>query len=86
MNYMRTTKNLQRALAGKGIVYKIGTYQFYSVNKKMFVTGYSVTEKQAYVKKNGEMSVKDVELVKTYSQVDLLKWFADEWEKVKNDR
>lgn len=85
MNYMRTTKSLQRALAGKGMIYKIGTYQFYSVNKKMFVTGYRVTEKQAY-EKNGEMSVKDVELVKTYSQVDLLKWFADEWEKVKNDR
>lgn len=86
MNYMRTTKSLQRALAGKGIIYKISTYQFYSVNKKMSVTGYRVTEKQAYVKKNGEISVKDVELVKTYSKVDLLKWFADEWEKVKNDR
>lgn len=82
MNIKVTTKKLQKALLSKGIIYKINTYQFYSKEQQRFITGYSVTEKQAYEKKNGEMSVKDVELLNTCSQVEVLKWFAEEWRKI----
>lgn len=82
MNYNQTTKKLQRALLTKGIIYKINTYQFYSEEQRRFITGYRITEKQAYKKKNGEMSVKDVELLNTCSQVEVLQWFAEEWRKV----
>lgn len=82
MNYAQTTKKLQKALLTKGIIYKINTYQFYSEEQRRFITGYSVTEKQAYEKKNGEMSVKDVELLNTCSQVEVLQWFVEEWRKV----
>lgn len=82
MNIKATIKKLQRALISKGIIYKINTYQFYSEEQCRFITGYSVTEKQAYEKKNGEMSVKDVELLNTCSQVEVLQWFAEEWRKV----
>lgn len=82
MNYTQTTKKLQRALLTKGIIYKINTYQFYSEEQRRFITGYRITEKQAYKKKNGEMSVKDVELLNTCSQVEVLQWFAEEWRKV----
>ena len=82
MNYNQTIKKLQKALLTKGIIYKINTYQFYSEEQNRFITGYRITEKQAYKKKNGEMSVKDVELLNTCSQVEVLKWFAEEWRKV----
>ena len=84
MNYAQTTKKLQKALLTKGIIYKINTYQFYSEEQHRLITGYRITEKQAYKKKNGEMSVKDVELLNTCSQVEVLKWFVQQWEKVKN--
>lgn len=50
------------------------------------ITGYSVTEKQAYTKKNGEIGVHDVELLNTRSQIEVLKWFAEEWEKENGKR
>lgn len=84
MNYNQTTKKLQKALLTKGIIYKINTYQFYSEEQRRFITGYRITEKQAYTKKDGETSVKDVELLNTCSQVEVLKWFVQQWEKVKN--
>ena len=83
MNYNQTTKKLQKALLTKGIIYKINTYQFYSEEQNRFITGYRITEKQAYKKKNGEMSVKDVELLNTCSHVEVLKWFAKQWDGVK---
>ena len=49
------------------------------------ITGYRITEKQPYRKKNGEMSVKDVELLNSCSQVEVLKWFVEEWERVQNE-
>lgn len=82
MNYNQTTKKLQKALLTKGIIYKINTYQFYSEEQRRLITGYSITEKQAYEKNNGEMSVKDVELLNTCSQVEVLQWFVEEWRKV----
>lgn len=87
MNYSQTTKKLQKALLGKGIIYKINTYQFYSKEQHRLITGYRITEKQAYEKKNGEMSVKDAELLNTCSQAEVLQWFAEEWRKVsENDQ
>ena len=47
------------------------------------ITGYRITEKQPYRKKNEEMSAKDVELFNSCSQVEVLKWFVEKWNKVK---
>lgn len=82
MNIKATTKKLQTALMQKGIIYKINTYQFYSPEQKRMITGYSIREKQAVQKPNGDITVKDVELLNTCSQVEVLKWFAEEWRKV----
>ena len=35
------------------------------------ITGYRITHKQPYRKKNGEMSVKDVELLNSRSQEEI---------------
>ncbi len=84
MNIKSTIKKLQTALIQRGYIYKIGTYQFFSEEQDRMITGYKVTEKQPYRKKNGEMSEKDVELLNTCSQVEVLKWFVEKWKEVNN--
>lgn len=86
MNIKGKIKQLQTALIHKGIIYKINTYQFFSAEQNRMITGYSVREKQTYTKKNGEIGVHDVELLNTCSQVEVLKWFKEEWEKAKNEQ
>ncbi len=85
MNIRATINKLQSALITKGYIYKINTYQFYSEQQNRMITSYRITEKQPYRKKNGEMSKKDVELLNSCSQVEVLKWFAGKWEKRKNE-
>ncbi len=84
MNIKQTINKLQRALIQHGIIYKIGTYQFYSKEQNRMITGYKVTERQPYRKKNGEMSEKDVELLNTCSQVEVLRWFVGKWKEENN--
>lgn len=82
MNIKQTTNKLQKALIQRGYIYKINTYQFYSEQQNRMITGYRITQKQPYQKKNGEMSEKDVELFNSCSQVEVLKWFVEEWERI----
>ena len=85
MNIRKTINKLQSALIAKGYIYKINTYQFFSEQQNRMITGYRITEKQPYQKKNGEMSVKDVELLNSCSQVEVLKWFVRKWNEVKEN-
>lgn len=86
VNVKAKIRKLQTALIQKGKIYKINTYQFFSVEQNRMITGYSVTEKQEYKKKNGDIGVHDVELLNTCSQIEMLKWFAEEWEKTNGQR
>lgn len=83
MNIRKTINKLQSALITKGYIYKINTYQFYSDQQNRMITGYRITQKQPCRKKNGEMSVKDVELLNNCSKVEVLKWFVGKWNEVK---
>ena len=47
--------------------------KFYSDQQNRMITGYRITEKQPYKKKNGEMSVKEVKLFNGCSQVEVLR-------------
>ena len=82
MNIRTTINKLQKALIQRGYIYKINTYQFYSEQQNRMITGYRITHKQPYRKKNGEMSVKDVELLNSCSQVEVLKWFVGKWKEI----
>ena len=73
MNIKQTINKLQRALIQRGYIYKIGTFQFYSERQNRLITGYRITEKQGK---------KDVELLKSCSQVEVLKWFVGKWKEV----
>ncbi len=85
MNIRATINKLQKALIQRGYIYKINTFQFYSKEQNRMITCYRITQKKPYRKKNGEMSVKDVELLNSCSQVEVLKWFVGEWERVQNE-
>lgn len=86
MNIRKIINKLQSALIEKGYIYKINTCQFFSEQQNRMINGYRITQKQPYRKKNGEMSEKDVELLNSCSQVEVLKWFVGEWEKGKNEQ
>ncbi len=85
MKIRQAIHKLQSALIAKGYIYKINTYQFYSEQQNRIITGYRITEKQPYRKKNGEMSAKDVELMNSCSQVEVLKWFVGKWNEVREN-
>lgn len=85
MNIRKIINKLQSALIAKGYIYKINTYQFFSDQQNRMITGYRITQKQPYQKKNGEMSVKDVELFNGCLQVEVLKWLVWKWNEVKEN-
>lgn len=85
MNIRKTINKLKSALIAKGYIYKINTFQFYSEQQNRMITGYRITQKQPYRKKNGEMSDKDVELLNSCSQVEVLKWFVEKWKEVREN-
>lgn len=85
MNIRKTINKLQSALIAKGYIYKINTYQFFSEQQNRMITGYRIMQKQPYRKKNGEMSEKDVELLNSCSQVEVLKWFVSKWKEVEEN-
>lgn len=85
MNIRKTINKLQSVLIAKGYIYKINTYQFFSEQQNRMIKGYRITQKQTYRKKNGEMSEKDVELLNSCSQVEVLKWFVEKWKEVREN-
>ena len=72
-------QKLQRALINKGKIYKISTYQFYSEEQCRLITGYRITGKKSYKKKKNQALEKDIELLNTCSQMEVMKWFAEKW-------
>lgn len=82
MNIRATINKLQKALIQRGYIYKINTHQFYSEQQNRMITGYRITQKQPYRKKNGKMSEKDVELLNSCSKVEVLKWFVGKWKEI----
>lgn len=65
-------KKLQTAIAKQGYIIKINTYQFYSDGQKRFITGYLLVSN-------------DKELLKTCSQVEVLQFLSELYEKVKGE-
>lgn len=77
MNIKQTVNKLQKALIQRGHIYKLNTYQFHSEEQNRLITGYRIMQKRP--------SEKDVELLNTCSQVEVLMWFVEAWERVKNE-
>ena len=73
MNTLTIMHKLQRALKQKGIIICISTIQFYSKEQDRYIKVYQVRQG------------KD-ELLKTSSQIQVIRLLNEYWQEVKNDK
>ena len=74
-----TISRLQKAIISTGYIVKINTSQFYSEEQKRTITVYSLVTP---TKKNNK--VKNQEILRSTSQIELIKCLAEIWEGVKD--
>lgn len=75
-NYKRTAKKLQTALTLSGRVIRMNTRQFYSEEQKRMIDSYSLVEKKPYKKKDGTTGMKDEEIFRSCSMIDIVKFLS----------
>lgn len=76
-------KKLQKAILQKGLVIKMGTSQFYSVEQNRLITMYILSTRVLEQKKNGEWKYYDYEILRTASQIEIVNCLNDIWRAVK---
>ena len=85
MNLNATMKKLQRAILSTGLVIKIGTSQFYSLEQGRMITMWILSTPTLQNGRNG-WRMRDHEILRTASAVEAVKCMADVWEQVKKWR
>ena len=76
-------KKLQKAILQKGLVIKMGTSQFYSVEQNRLITMHILSTIVLERKKNGEWKYYDYEIIRTASQIEIVNCLNDIWRAVK---
>lgn len=71
-NLNSIAKKLQKAILQKGLVIKMGTSQFYSVEQNRLITMYILSTRVLERKKNGEWKYYDYEIIRTASQIEIV--------------
>lgn len=84
MNINQNINKLLLALKQKGQVYKINTFRFYSDKVQKYVTKYQLLEltripKINKVTKKEEIEEKYAEVLKTYKNIELMTFLAEEY-------
>lgn len=82
MNLKGTAKKLQNALLSVGLIIKIESSQFYSSDQERMVTVWIISTPTLQNGKNG-WKIRDYEILRTASTVEMVKCLADIWEQVK---
>lgn len=82
-NLNSIAKKLQKAILQKGLVIKMGTSQFYSVEQNRLITMYILSTRVLERKKNGEWKYYDYEIIRTSSQIEIVNCLNDIWRAVK---
>lgn len=72
-NLNSIAKKLQKAILQKGLVIKMGTSQFYSVEQNRLITMYILSTRVLERKKNGEWKYYEYEIIRTASQIEIVK-------------
>ena len=83
MNINSIMKKLQRAILQKGLIVKIGTSQFYSKEQNRMITMYTLSTRITYKNSRGERKERDYEIIKSASQIDIVKCLNDIWQAVR---
>lgn len=82
MNLNVTMKKLQHAILSTGLVIKISTSQFYSVEQDRMITMWILTTPALQNGRNG-WKMRDYEILRTASAIEVVKCLADIWEQAK---
>lgn len=82
-NLNSIAKKLQKAILQKGLVIKMGTSQFYSVEQNRLITMHILSTRVLKRKKNGEWKYYDYEILRTASQIEIVNCLNDIWKAVK---
>lgn len=82
MNLSVTMKKLQRAILSVGLVIKISTSQFYSEEQDRMITMWILTTPALQNGRNG-WKMRDYEILRTASAIEVVKCLADIWEQAK---
>ena len=83
MRFNTTMKKLQRAILQTGLVVKISTSQFYSEEQKRMITMYILSTPTLQQKKNGAWVMRDYEILRTASVVEVVNCLNDVYKAVK---
>lgn len=85
MNLNGRMKKLQTAIIKTGLVIKVNTHQFYSVDQKRMITSYSIcTPVTYYSERKEEWKEKDHEILKTCSMPDIIFCLLDIYKAVRS--
>lgn len=82
MNLKGTAKKLQNALLSVGLTIKIESSQFYSSDQERMVTVWIISTPTLQNGKNG-WKIRDYEILRTASTIEMVKCLADIWEQAK---
>ena len=82
MNINSIAKKLQRAILSTGLVIKIGTSQFYSREQNRMITVWVLSTPTLQNGRNG-WKIRDYEILRTASAVEVVNCLAEIWEQVK---
>ena len=83
MNLNATMKKLQRAILSTGLVIKIGTSQFYSLEQGRMITIHILSTRITYQNTHGEWKEKDYEILRSASQIEIVNCLNDIWQAVR---
>ena len=73
----RTAKKLQKAILHKGLVIKMATTQFYSEDQKRLITVFAISTPTLQQNKNGSWKLRDYEILRSASNIDIVLCLAD---------
>lgn len=83
MNLNSIMRKLQRAILQTGLVIKIGTTQFYSVEQNRMITIYILSTRVMQKNQRDEWKEKDYEILRTASKIEIVNCLNDIWQAVK---
>lgn len=83
MNLNNIMKKLQRAILETGLIIKFSTNQFYSTEQRRMITMWILSTPVLQQNKYGEWKIKDYEILRSASGIEIVKCLQEIWEEAK---
>ena len=87
MNVNSIINKLLTALATENMFYKINSFKRYYEDKRQFVTRYQLCQEFEFPTEiPGETTKKYIEVLSTYSKIDILKYLASDYKDLQTEK